>query len=114
LFDRRQLRRQYDVIGAAIPLVLLELTRILSGQVVEMVDGRRQPVAFATVSVGGYQDFSTDLGWPSPTRARTPLAATSSADSNPSRARRSTSQTRFTGCSCRTWRWAATLSSTSN
>lgn len=54
----------YDVIGAAIPPVFLDRTRILSGQIFEMVDGRRQPVAFATVSVGGYQDYSIDLGWP--------------------------------------------------
>ena len=54
----------YDVIGAAIPPVFLERTRILSGQVYEVVEGRRQPVAFATVSVGGYQDFGNALGWP--------------------------------------------------
>jgi hypothetical protein len=54
----------YDVIGAAIPPAFLERTRVLSGQVYEVVDGRRQPVPFATVSVGGYRDFSTDLGWP--------------------------------------------------
>jgi hypothetical protein len=54
----------YAVIGAAIPPSFLERTRTLSGQVYELVDGRREPVPFATVSVGGFQDFSTDIGWP--------------------------------------------------
>jgi hypothetical protein len=54
----------YDVIGAAIPPEFREHTRILSGQVYEVVDGRREPVPFSTVSVGGFRDFSTDIGWP--------------------------------------------------
>lgn len=55
----------YDVIGAAVPPAFLERTRILSGVVYETVPGvGRRPVPFATVSLGGFRDWSHDLGWP--------------------------------------------------
>ena len=55
----------YDVIGAAIPPAFLERTRTLSGVVYETIAGvGRQPVPFATVSIGGFRDWNRDLGWP--------------------------------------------------
>ena len=55
----------YSIIGAAIPASFLDSTRILSGEVYESVAGAgRKPVAFATISVNGFRDWSHDLGWP--------------------------------------------------
>jgi hypothetical protein len=55
----------YDVIGAAVPPVFLEGTRILRGEVYETVPGiGRRPVPFATVTVDGFRDWSHEIGWP--------------------------------------------------
>ena len=55
----------YRLIGAAVPPVFLEGTRILSGVVYETVPGvGRKPVPFATVYVGGVREYGLELGWP--------------------------------------------------
>jgi hypothetical protein len=55
----------YSLIGAAVPPAFLERTRILSGVVYENVPGGgRQPVPFATVTVGGYREWQNERGWP--------------------------------------------------
>jgi hypothetical protein len=55
----------YRVIGAAVPPVFLERTRILSGVVYETAPGGgRRPVPFATVTVGGYREWQNERGWP--------------------------------------------------
>ena len=54
----------YSLIGAAVPPAFLDRTRILSGIVYENVPGGRQPVPFATVTVGGYREWENERGWP--------------------------------------------------
>ena len=55
----------YDVIGAAVPPVFLEQTRILSGVVYETVSGvGRQPVPFALITINGYREWQNERGWP--------------------------------------------------
>jgi len=55
----------YSLIGAAVPPAFLEHTRVLSGAVYETTrGGRREPVRFATVYVGGIREYGQDVGWP--------------------------------------------------
>ena len=105
----------YDVIGAAVPPVFLEHTRILSGVVSETIPGGgRRPVPFATVTVGGYANGRTSAAGPSRTRERTMPAATSSADWNRTSARTCTySRTRSATSPSRSWTSPATPCSTS-
>jgi hypothetical protein len=55
----------YSLIGAAVPPSFLKGTRTLSGQVFETdQNGGRRPLPWATVSIGGFRAWETEIGWP--------------------------------------------------